>query len=73
MVLFGQGWDGGEVDVELVAGDDLVDGGLVTLGCGQQRCQLTEVVLEPGRGDQFQQPRRLVPGVPERMRDPGGA
>jgi hypothetical protein len=27
VVLFGQGWDGGEVDVELVAGDDLVDGG----------------------------------------------
>jgi hypothetical protein len=27
--LFGQGRDGGEVDVELVAGDDRADGGLV--------------------------------------------
>ena len=46
VVLFGQGGDGGEVDVELVAGDHLVDGGLVPLGRGQQRRHFTEVVLE---------------------------
>ena len=66
---FSQGGDGGEVDVQPVAGDDLTDRGLVPRGCGQQWRQLTEVVLEPGRRDQLQQPCRLLAGVSERMGD----
>jgi hypothetical protein len=53
-------------------GDHLVDRGLVSLGGGQQRRQFTKVVLEPGGGDQLQQARRLIAGVPERMGDPTG-
>jgi hypothetical protein len=34
-----------------------------------QRCQLDEELIEPGRRDDFQQPRRAVSGVPERVPD----
>src|SRR5215472_19283871 len=32
-----------------------------------QRCQLDEELIEPGRRDDLQQPRRAVRGVPERV------
>jgi hypothetical protein len=71
-VPLGQRWDGREVDVELVAADNLGDGGLVAGGCGEERGELAEVVLEPGGRDQFEQAGRLVAGVSEGMGDTAG-
>jgi hypothetical protein len=47
-VALGEDRDRAEVDVELVAGDDCADGGLVTLGCGEEGRDFAEVVLEAG-------------------------
>ncbi len=67
-VLLGELRDRRVVDLELVAVDDLADGGVVL--CRQRGRKLAEVALEaPGRDD-LEQARRLVAGVPERVRDP---
>jgi hypothetical protein len=68
-MALGEHGDRAEVEVEVVAREDLADRGLVGPGRSQERRDLAEVVLEAGRRDELEQARRLVARVPERVRD----
>ena len=69
-VPLGQPRDRRKVDVEPVTVDDIPDRCLVPIACRQERGELAEVVLEPGRRDQLEYARRLVCRVPECVREP---
>src|SRR5215218_494594 len=53
--------------VEGVPAAELAEGLRVGCAGGRQRRELGEELLEAGRGDELEDPRRLVAGVPERV------
>src|SRR5207237_3518943 len=68
-VPLGEHRDRVEVDLELVAVDDLFDRRFVSSRGGEQRRALAEVVLEARGRDHLEHPRRLVACVPYGVRD----